>query len=60
MYLEHSYFHIYSKIISKLISEKKISTISYTKGEADDVIAVIKKNIKEKYPEEGITTITSV
>lgn len=51
--------YIYSNIIPRLVSEKKISIISYNKAEADDIIAVIKNNIREKFPENDVVIITS-
>ncbi|GAG33003.1 unnamed protein product, partial [marine sediment metagenome] len=50
---------IYKEIIPKLIMEKKIKKISFNHAEADDIIAVIKKNLRNKNEKQEIIIVAN-
>ncbi len=51
--------YIYDNIIPKLIETNEIKTMSYPNLEADDIIAIFKKNIREKHEDKEIIIITN-
>lgn len=51
--------YIYNSIIPELVKLEKIRLLSYSRAEADDVVAIIKNNYRSKFPEREIVIITS-
>ena len=51
--------YIYNNIIPDLVESGKIKLLSYSRAEADDIIAIVKKNYRLKFPEREIVIITS-
>jgi len=50
--------YTYNTIFPKLIETQNISTIKIEEAEADDIIAIIKKKIREVQPEREIVIVT--
>lgn len=57
--LENIFRFIYNEIIVQLVNEKKIKIISYNAAEADDIIAIIKNEIRRRKNDQEIVIITN-